>query len=87
MFKKADGSKAEEVSYVDIEAWGKTGELVMQYLKRGAPVLVEGRLKQDTWEKEGKKHSKLLVVAERVHFLPTGAKGEGADTAAREPWE
>jgi single-strand DNA-binding protein len=77
-FKKADGSKGEEVSYVDVEAWGKTAELVLKFLKAGSPVLVEGRLKQDTWEAEGKKRSKLFVVADRVHFLPNAKGNAGA---------
>lgn len=81
-FKKADGTKGEEVSFVDVEAWGKTGELVMQYLKRSSPVIVEGRLKQDSWEKDGQKRSKLFVIADRVHFLPAAAKGDGQAAAA-----
>lgn len=86
-FKKADGTKSEETSFVDVEAWGKTGELVQQHLKRGSLILVEGRLKQDTWEKDGQKRSKLYVVADRVHFVDTGTKSDAPAAEAREPWE
>jgi single-strand DNA-binding protein len=75
-----DGTKKEEVSYFDCEAWNKTGELVMNYLKKGRPVLVGGRLQQDRWEdKDGGKRSKIKVVVENVQFL--GQKPEdGAPT-------
>jgi single-strand DNA-binding protein len=60
----------EEVCFVDITVWDKSGENCSQYLAKGSPVLVEGRLNFRTWESEGQKRSKLDVVAERVQFLP-----------------
>jgi single-strand DNA-binding protein len=76
-----DGTKKEEVSYFDCEAWNKTGELVMNYLKKGRPVLVGGRLQQDRWEdKDGAKRSKIKVVVENVQFL--GQKPEDGAPAA-----
>ena len=69
-FKKNDGQSGEETCYVNrITVWGRQAENCGQYLKRGAPVLVEGRLKYDQWEKEGQKQSRLGVVAEHVQFL------------------
>ena len=73
----------DEVTFVDIEAWGKTAELAGQYLTKGRECLIEGRLKLDQWEDQnGSRRSKLKVVAERVVFL--GAKGEG-HTNRQEP--
>lgn len=69
--------EADETAFIDCEAWGKTGELVQQYLTKGAACIVEGRLKQDNWQdKDGNKRSKIKIVAERVHFL--GGKREAA---------
>lgn len=65
------GEKKEEVSFIDIEAWGRQGEVIAQYLKKGRPLLVEGRLKLDTWEDKNtkQKQSKLKVVLESFSFL------------------
>ena len=65
-----DGETREDVTYVDCEAWGRTAELVAQYLSKGSGALVEGRLKLDRWDdKDGNKRSQLRVVAERVQFI------------------
>ncbi len=76
-FKGKDGTLKEETTFVDIEAWGRTGETSGQYLKKGNPVIIEGELRLDQWEDKtsGQKRSKLKVVANRVHF---GAKPAGA---------
>ena len=65
------GEKNEEVTFVDVSAWGKTAENAAQYLSKGSAVFIEGRLKLDQWQdaKTGEPRSKLFVVAERVHFL------------------
>ena len=69
----------EEVSFFDIVLWGKQAEVFAQYMVKGRPVLVEGRLKQERWEnKEGEKRSKVRVVAERFVFLGAKADGEPA---------
>ncbi len=84
-FKAGDGSLKEEVTFVDIEVWGRTAELCSQYLTKGRGCMIEGRLKLDTWEdkKDGSKRSKMRVVAENVHFLDSGkGRGEGAPAAA-----
>jgi single-strand DNA-binding protein len=80
-FKKEDGSQAEEVTFVDLEAWGKTAELIAKYLTKGAPAMFEGRLKLDQWDDKttGKKMSKLKVVIESVQFL--GSKGDAPAAA------
>ena len=59
----------EEATFVDITLWGRTAEIANEYLSKGAPVLIEGRLKLDRWEKDGQKHSKLKVVGERLQML------------------
>lgn len=75
---KQGGEVKEEVSYFDIVAFGKTGELCAEYLSKGRAALVEGRLRQRTWDKDGVKRSKIEVVADNVQFLGgKGAPGEG----------
>lgn len=73
--KNAQGEWVEEVTFVDVTLWGRTAEVASQYLSKGSPVLIEGRLKLDTWEKDGKKNSKLRVVGEAMRML--GNKGGG----------
>jgi len=76
-WRDGNGETQEETTFVDIEAWGKTAELVGQYLTKGRSALVEGRLKLDSWDDKasGQKRNRLKVVAESVQFL--GGKGEG----------
>ncbi len=64
----------EEVTFVDIEVWGKQAETAHQYLAKGRPVFVEGRLKLDQWDDKqtGQKRSKMKVVAERIQFMGGG---------------
>ncbi len=80
---KATGEKKEEVTYVDCECWGRTAELVGQYLTRGRGCFVEGRLSLDKWQtKDGEPRQSIRVVADSVQFL--GAKpadGERAEPA------
>ena len=64
---------------MDITLWGRTAEIANEYLTKGSPVLIEGRLKLDKWEKDGQKHSKLRVVGERMQML--GGKGGGGGGA------
>src|SRR5688572_23626078 len=84
---KGSGEKKETVCFVDITAWGRLGEICNQYLTKGRPVFVEGRLEFSSWEtKEGDKRSKLEVVAETVQFLggrKDGAEGGGGEGGAR----
>ncbi|MDB6094382.1 MAG: single-strand binding protein [Verrucomicrobia bacterium] len=81
-FKDESGATRDETTFVDIEAWGKQGELVSKYLTKGSLAMVEGRLKLDQWEDKtsGQKRSKIKVVLDNVQFLSTrgGAPGGGA---------
>ncbi|HTB79392.1 MAG TPA: single-stranded DNA-binding protein [Opitutaceae bacterium] len=93
-FKDESGQTRDETTFVDIEAWGKQGELVSKYLTKGSPAMVEGRLKLDQWEdkQSGQKRSKLKIVLDNVQFLgrpgasaggaPAAGAEEGADPAA-----
>jgi single-strand DNA-binding protein len=89
-FKDESGQNRDETTFVDIEAWGKQGELVAKYLTKGSPAMVEGRLKFDQWEDKQtqQKRSKLKVVLDNVQFLSSGgargAGGGGAPAGAEE---
>jgi single-strand DNA-binding protein len=78
---KQTGQKVEEVSYIDLVAWGKTGETIAEYMKKGRQIMIEGRLKQDRWEaQDGKKMSKVRVTVESFQFV--GSRPEGGGAAA-----
>jgi single-strand DNA-binding protein len=81
------GEKKEEVSFVDVDVWGRQAEVIAQYMKKGRPLLVEGRLKQDTWEDKNtkQKQSKLKVVLETFSFLDSGNRGGGDGAAPARP--
>lgn len=84
-----EGEIVESVSFFDIVFWGRTAEVVNEYLTKGSLVLIEGRLKQDTWEKEGEKRSKVKVVCEKMQMIG-GKKAEQqsvADPATNEEAE
>jgi single-strand DNA-binding protein len=91
--KNANGEWVEETTYINrVTVWGRQAETACEYLTKGSPVFIEGRLKYDTWEKDGQKHSRLGVVAERVQFLSSrggqgggGPQGGGSQGAARAP--
>ena len=76
-FKSSTGEDREEVCFVNVTVWGKTGELCAEYLRKGSSCFVEGRLKLDEWEKDGQKRSKMGVVAENVQFLDRPRSGGG----------
>lgn len=82
-FDKSSQQKKEEVTFVEVTMFGKTAELAEQYLSKGKPVFIEGRLKLDTWEDRdtGAKRSKLHVICESMQFL--GSKNDGG--GSREP--
>ena len=69
---KASNELKEEVSYFDIVVFGKMGENCAEYLAKGRPVLVEGRLRQRRWEQDGMKRSKVEIMADNVQFLGSG---------------
>jgi single-strand DNA-binding protein len=74
-----NGEKREEVTFVDVTFWGRTAENAGQYLKKGRPVFVEGRLQLDSWDdkQSGQKRTKLKVVGELLQFLGGGRAGGG----------
>jgi single-strand DNA-binding protein len=75
--KTASGEWVEETTFVDVTLWGRTAEIAGEYVTKGAPLLIEGRLKLDTWEKDGKKNSKLRVVCDRMQLLGSRS-GDGS---------
>ena len=77
-YKGADGQQRDDVCFVDCQAWGKTGEIINQYMTKGRPLLVEGRLTYESWEnKDGQKRSRLRVTVENFQFLG-GQKDDGS---------
>jgi single-strand DNA-binding protein len=85
-YTTARGEDREDVCFVDIEAWGKWAEACKNYLAKGAPVLIEGRLRYDQWEdrETGQKRSRLSVTAERGQFLGAPSRGRGPGYAGDE---
>jgi len=79
------GSAVQEVCYIDVDVWGAQAESCRQYLKKGSPVLVEGRLKLDSWEDaNGQNRSKHSIVADRIIFLSgAGAQQQDDTTSTR----
>jgi single-strand DNA-binding protein len=73
--KNQAGEWVEEATFVDVTLWGRTAEIASEYLSKGSPTFIEGRLKFDTWETEGQKRSKLRVVGERLQLI--GGRGGG----------
>ena len=65
-----NNEKTTEVSYFDVEVWGVSAENCSKYLTKGNGIIVEGRLRQDRWEKDGKTQSRVRITANAVHFLP-----------------
>ena len=83
-YKDSAGEKKEEVSFIRVVVWGKMAEICGEYLTKGRPVLVEGRLKTRSWEgQDGQKRSVLEVVANSVQFV--GARGEKAPAGEARP--
>jgi single-strand DNA-binding protein len=82
-WKSETGEMKEEVSFIDCEAFGKTAEAIGQYCKKGRPLLVDGRLKQDSWkDKEtGAARSKIKVIIETFQFI--GDRKDNGDAADR----
>jgi single-strand DNA-binding protein len=81
-FKTKEGETKDEVTFVDCEAWGRTAEVMQQYLSKGKPVFIEGRLKLDQWQdKEGGNRSKLKVVVESFEFIDSRGGGSGSSAA------
>ena len=81
VWNNEQGQKQEETTFVEVTLWGRQAELAQQYLTKGRPVYIEGRLQLDSWDDKetGKKRSKLRVIGENMQFLSSGA-GAGANS-------
>lgn len=84
-WKDANGETKEEVSFFDCTAFGKTAEVAGQYVRKGNPLLIDGRLKQETWEdrQTGQKRHKIVIIVESLVLC--GSKREDGDAPARQP--
>lgn len=84
-YKTDSGETKEEVTFVDVDAWSKQAELISQYLRKGSPIFVEGRLKLDQWDDKqtGQKRSTLRVVLENFQFVGGRNEGGGGTPASR----
>ena len=74
---KRNDQWVDEATFVDVTLWARTAEVASEYLSKGSPVLIEGRLKLDTWETDGQKRSKLKVVCEKMQMLSGRGEGRG----------
>ena len=89
--RRESGEKVEETTFVDVEAWGRTGETIARYMRRGRHIFVEGRLKLDQWERDGQRRSKLSMVAESFQFIDSqnsgnqGGGGQGGEYSRPAP--
>jgi single-strand DNA-binding protein len=84
IYSGEDGEKKEETTFVDVTLWARQAEIAGQYLKKGRPVFIEGRLQLDTWDDKqtGQKRSRLRVVSESLQLLGSRQEGEGSSPAA-----
>ena len=78
--KKNGDQWIDEVNYFDVTIWGKTAENLKPYLTKGKQIIIDGYLKQDRWEKDGQKFSKVTVVANNVQLI--GGRGDGTSQPA-----
>src|SRR3954467_3023620 len=90
VYTAENGEKREDTTFVDVTLWGRTAEIAGEYLKKGRPVFIEGRLQLDTWDdkQSGQKRSKLKVVGEGLQLLggrPGGGGGGGGDEEGGPP--
>ncbi len=81
---KRNNEWVEEATFVDVTFWDRKAEVACEYLSKGRPVMIEGRLKLDKWEKDGQKFSKLRVLGERLEFIGDGKGGGGGGSGGRQ---
>jgi len=89
-WKNEAGEKQEDVAFIDFTAWGRRGEVIAQYTRKGLPLMIDGHLKQETWEDKqtGQKKSKLIVIVENfslIEFADRAEQGRPAPAAAKQP--
>ena len=80
-----DQYKKDSVIYIDVEAWDKQAEFTQKWLKKGKGVIIDGRLCMDSWEKDGKKESKIYVKAQDIRFSNVGSAKTDAESTAKTP--
>ena len=82
---KRNDQWVDETTFVDITLWGRTAEVANEYLSKGSSILIEGRLKMESWEKDGQKRTKLKVVGERMQMVggKGGGGGQGGGSSSR----
>ncbi|HYW81393.1 MAG TPA: single-stranded DNA-binding protein [Thermoguttaceae bacterium] len=80
---KRNDQWVDETTFVDVTLWARTAEVASEYLSKGSPVLIEGRLKLDQWEQDGQKRSKLKVIGERMQMLSAKGGGGGGGGGSR----
>ena len=81
--KNQSGEWIDEATFVDVKFFGRTAEIAGEYLSKGSPVHLEGRLKLDMWEKDGQKRSKLYVIVEHMQLIGSKPTGEGGASRPR----
>ncbi len=81
-FYTANGDRREEVTFVDVDTFGRVADSIAKYLTKGRPVLIEGRLKFDSWQQNGQRRSKLGVVGENFQFVDPNPNGNGNGSAS-----
>ena len=84
---RSTNEMVEETTFVDVEGWGSQAETINQYMRKGRPIFIEGRLRLDSWEgRDGQKRNKIVVVLENFQFLGSGNGGGGGwRRASRQP--
>ncbi len=82
--KDSNGNTIDETTFVDVTVWGRSAEVLAEYARKGSSVLIEGRLKLDTWETDGQKRSKLKVIADRVVLM--GGRNNGPGDNPQQSW-
>lgn len=86
-----NGEKVQEVSFFDVDVWGQIAENCAKYLKKGSGIIIEGRLLQQRWEKEGKTQSRVVILANSIHFMPKKREDSGSSEQPAGPediaWE
>jgi single-strand DNA-binding protein len=87
-YKGKDGSEKEDVCFVTVVAWNKSAEAAGEYLKKGSPLFVEGRLQSRSWETDDKQKRTIMeVVSDRIQFLNRGKGGDGVGAGSGETFQ
>lgn len=82
---KRNDQWVEEANFFDVTMWGRTAEVAAEYLSKGSNVLVEGRLRQEKWEQDGQKRSKVKVICDKMQMLGSKGGGQGGNSSSPAP--